>query len=180
VAGTAWLNPWLGAAFAIVVIFVSYFFAGWSLRLTHFGFVFLWDLFTGRSNRFQPDAVSNKMYLSRKLNKVPARTYGRLSRDAAGKLILTYRPWLILPQRTLELPEGTYETGRGLLYSEILHVEGNEAKSVLLLPPRYRGHEDELGRIYGFNGTRDVGLRAMWKWFKELCGFKVQPQLAPA
>src|SRR6185436_1836850 len=129
--------------------------------------------------RFQP-GIANKMYLSRKLNKVPARTYGKLSRDEQGKLILHYRPLLVLPQRTLELPEGNYETGKGLFYSEIVRVEGDSAKSMLLLPQRYRGHEDELAKIYGFTGTRDVGIRAMWKWFKELCGFKPQPQLAPA
>jgi len=165
VAGTAMINPWIGAAWALVVIIVSYFIAGWSFRLTHFGLVFIWDFFTGRSQRFQP-GIANKMYLSRKLNKVPARTYGKLSRDEQGKLILHYRPLLVLPQRTLELPEGNYETGKGLFYSEIVRVEGDSAKSMLLLPPRYRGHEDELAKIYGFTGTRDVGIRAMWKWFR--------------
>lgn len=179
VAGTAMFNPWVGAACAVVVIIISYFIAGWSFRLTHFGLVFIWDFFTGRSRRFKPDAVANKMFLSRKINKVPARTYGKLTRDGQGKLILHYRPLLVLPQRTLEMPEGQYETGRGLFYSEIVHVEGEGAKAMLLLPPRYRGHEEELAGIYGFTGTRDVGIRAMWKWFKELFGAKVQPQFVP-
>src|SRR6185436_16468781 len=97
-----------------------YFIAGWSFRLSHFGLVFIWDFFTGRSHRFKPDAVTNKMFLAHKLTKVPARTYGKLCRDGQGKLILQYRPWLVLPERTLELPAGQYETGRGLFYSEIL------------------------------------------------------------
>jgi hypothetical protein len=49
---------------------------------------------------------------------------------------------------------------------------------MLLLPPRYRGHEDELAKIYGLAGVRDVGLRAMWAWVKSMFGFK--PRAAAA
>ena len=114
------------------------------------------------------DAKENNMFLGRKTEKVPTRTYGKLSRNEQGELVFDYRPWLILPLRTLILPAGNYETGRGLFYSEILRVEGNSAKTVMLLPPRYRGHEEEVARIYNFAGTRDVGIRAAWAWFKSL------------
>jgi hypothetical protein len=180
VAGTSLMNPWIGAAWALVIIVISYFIAGWSFRLTHFGAVFTWDFFTRRRKRFKPDPITNKVFLGRKTNKVPARTYGKLCRDGQGKLVLRYRPWLVLPQRTLEIPDGRYEAGRGLFYSEIVRVEGDEAKTAILLPPRYLGHEEQLVKIYGFAGTRDVGVRAMWKWLKELFGFKAQPQVAPA
>jgi len=180
VAGSSLMNPWVGAVWAAVIILISYFIAGWSFRLTHFGTVFTWDYFTRRRKRFSPDPVTNKVFLGRKINKVPARTYGHLCRDGQGKLVLRYRPWLVLPQRSLEIPAGRYEAGRGLFYSEVLRVEGDEAKTEMLLPPRYLGHEDEFVKIYGFVGTRDVGVRAAWKWFKELCGFKPQPQMAVA
>jgi hypothetical protein len=180
VAGTSLMNPWIGAAWALIIIGISYFIAGWSFRLTHFGTVFTWDYFTRRRKRFTPDPVTNKVFLGRKITKVPARTYGKLCRDGEGKLVLRYRPWLVLPQRTLELPEGNYTVGCGLLYCEIMRVEGAEAKTVILLPPRYRGHEGELVKIYGLAGTREVGILAAWKWLKELCGFKAQPQMAAA
>jgi hypothetical protein len=180
VAGTSMMNPWIGAAWALVIIVISYFIAGWSFRLTHFGTVFTWDFFTRRCKRFQPDPITNKVFLGRKTNKVPARTYGRLCRNGQGNLVLRYRPWLILPQRTLEIPEGRYEAGRGLFYSEVLRVEGEEAKTAMLLPPRYLGHEAEFVKIYGFAGTRDVGVRAAWNWLKELFGFRPQPQMAAA
>ena len=64
------------------------------------------------------------MFLGRKLNKVPVRTYGRLTRNDAGKLVLNYRPWFVLPARTVELPEGNYAIGCGLLYCEIMRAEG--------------------------------------------------------
>ena len=162
------IHPWVGAVWALVIIIISYFIAGWSFRLSHFGLTFIWDICTFRKVRFKPDAKVNWLFLSRKINKVPARTYGRLLRDEKGQLIVNYRPWLVLPQRTLVLPEGNYEAGRGLFYSEILHVEGDAAKTLILLPPRYRGHEEEIAKIYNFAGVRDVGIRAAWAWFKSL------------
>ena len=86
--------------------------------------------------------------------------------------MLTYRPWLVMPVRTLVMPPGKYETGRGVFYSEILHVENDAANTVILLPPRYLGHEEELTKVYNFADTRDVGLRAMWAWFRSLFGGK--------
>lgn len=175
VAGSAWVNPWVGAAWAVIIILISWFIAGWSFRLSWFGTVFVWDFFTFRRKRFTPDSKANKLFLGRKINKVPTRTYGKLTRNEAGKLVLSYRPWLVLPQRALELPEGNYAPGRGLFYSEILRIEEEDAKTVILLPPRYRGHEEQLEKTYGFSATRDVGIRAAWKWFKELFTGKAQP-----
>src|ERR1019366_1859321 len=165
-------HPWIGAVWALVIILISYLIAGWSFRLSHFGLVFLWEFFTRSKKRFHPDAKENNMFLGRKTEKAPTRSYGKLSRNEQGELIFNYRPWLILPQRTLTLPAGNYETGRGLFYSEILRVEGSSAKTVILLPPRYRGHEEEVAKIYSFAGTRDVGIRAAWAWFKSLFSSK--------
>jgi hypothetical protein len=118
------------------------------------------------------------MFLARKINKVPARTYGKLLRDAKGSLILIYRPWLVLRERALALPEGSYAVSRGLFYSQIVRVEGRGLTSAMLLPPRYRGHEEELVPIYGLAGVREAGLRAAFRWLKESLGFKPQPQAA--
>lgn len=169
---TSAINPWFGAAWALIIILVCYFIAGWSLRLTHFGTVFVWDYLTFRRKRFMVDPKANKVFLARKLNRVPVRTYGKLEKNEQGKLVLHYRPWLILPLRTVKLPEGKYEAGCGAFYSELLLIYGDDTRSVCLLPPRYRGHEAELVKVYGFAGTRDVGLRAMWAWLKGMFGFR--------
>jgi len=169
---TSWINPWFGAFWALIIILICWFIAGWSLRLTHFGAICLWDYLTFRHNRFLPGANENKLFLARKINKVPVRTYGRLIKNEQGKLVLRYRPWLVLPPRTLELPDGKYETGRGAFYSEILLVQGEETRTILLLPPRYRGHEGDIVKVYGLMGIRDVGLRAMWAWLKGIFGFR--------
>jgi hypothetical protein len=178
VPATSYINPWFGALWALIIILVAYLVAGWTFRLSHFGTVFVWDYFTRRRIRFVPDKIENKLFLARAVNKVPIRTYGKLSRDKDGKLILKYRPWLVLPSRILELPEGRYEAGRGIFYSEILRVEGEDVKTMILLPPRYLGHEGQIADIYKFAGTRDVGLRAAWSWLRGAFGFRPRVQAA--
>lgn len=172
VAATSFANPWIGAVWALVIIGLSWLVAGWSFRLSHFGLAFVWDFVTRRCNRFTPDLAVNKLFLGRKIDGVPARTYGKLSRDEKGRLVLRYRPWLILPERGLTLPAGTYAAGKGVFFSEILQLEGDSARIALLLPPRYRGHESELVALYGLDGVRDTGLLAAWQWCKSMLGFK--------
>ena len=174
VAITSFANPWVGAAWALVIILISWLIAGWSFRLSHFGLAFIWDFVTRRCNRFKPDPTVNKMFLGRKIDYVPARTYGKLNRDEKGQLVLKYRPWLVLAERTLTLPATQYAAGKGMFFSEILQLDGDNARIALLLPPRYRSHELELVAIYGLTGVRDTGLLAAWSWFKSMLGFKTK------
>jgi len=178
VAGSAWMNPWVGATWALVIVLISYFIAGWSFRLSHFGLVFLWDFLTFRRNRFTPDPAENKLFLWCKINKAPARTYGRLKRDDKGNFVLSYRPWLVLPVRTVTLPEGKYVVGEAVFWQSLQRVDGDDYQSIVLLPPRYRGHSGELVKIYGLTGIREAGLRRAWKWVKEL--FTGRPHTATA
>jgi len=170
VVGTSWANPWMGLAWALIIILVSWLIAGWSFRLTHFGAVFIWDIITVRRHRFKPLATGNKVFSSRKIEKVPARTYGRLSRDAQCNLVLKYRPWLVMAERNVTLPTGKYAIGKAVFYSDIHQVEGEKTRSALMLPPRYWGHEEELVKIYGFEGVSPAGLRAAWQWIKSMFG----------
>ena len=179
VAGTAFLNPWVGAAWSLVIIVIAYFIAGWSFRLSHFGTLFVWDFVTLRSHRFTPAPQANKVFLSRQTEKAPARSYGRLYREQ-GSLVLKYRPWLVLPERTQSLPSGDYAVGHGLIYSEISRMDGENLRPAILLPPRYRGHEEKLSEIYQLAGVREVGIRAMMRWLRQALGFKAQaPTAAP-
>jgi hypothetical protein len=174
IAISSWANPWIGAAWALIIILISWLIAGWSFRLSHFGLSFIWDFVTLRRNRFKPDPTANKMFLGRKIEKVPARTYGKLSRDEKGNLVFKYHPWLVLPERSLTLPPLKYAAGKGIFFSEILQVDGDTAKIALLLPPRYRSHEYELVAIYGLTDVRDTGLLAAWQWCKSWLGFNTK------
>jgi hypothetical protein len=83
-------------------------------------------------------------------------------------------------KRSVELPKGTYAVGSGLFYSEVLLVEGENETMLLLLPPRYRDHEQEVVKAYGFLEVRATGLRRAWRAIKALFGFgtKVSPAVA--
>jgi hypothetical protein len=175
---SSWANPWFGAAWALVVIAFCYLIAGWSFRLSHFGLAVIWDVVTRRYRRFVPDPAANRMFLGRKISKVPARSYGTLRRDESGRLLFHYRPWLVLPARPLVLPEARYAVGRGLFFSEIFQMEGDSERLALLLPPRYRSHEEQLVPIYGFADVRPTGLHAAWQWLKSLFGGKTRTEAA--
>jgi hypothetical protein len=91
-----------------------------------------------------------------------------MSRSPQGDLVLSYRPWLILPRRTLTLPPGNYAVGRGLFYSEVIQIDGEETTAAMSLPPRYRSHEEEFRSVYGLGGVQDIGfakgVKAIWNW----------------
>jgi hypothetical protein len=168
VALTATINPWVGAALSLVVIVVAYFVAGWSFRLTVFGSVFCWDFLTGRSGRSRPKENDNRMFAGGNLPGVPARTYGRLVERSSGALEFFYRPWLVLAERRVTVPARPMLVGRGLFLSGIATEAGD---TLFLLPPRYRGHEEELVRIYKFTGgVQPAGLRKAWSLLRELFG----------
>ena len=170
--------PFLGAALSVLIIVLCYFLSGWAFRMTVFGTVFAWDLLTMRQNHFQPKSAANWMFTARKIQTAPVRSYGKLSRDDKGQLVLSYRPWLVMRSRLLVLPAGKYAVGRGLLYPELLQMDGDYGKTIISLPPRYRTHEHELAGIYNLPEVQDVGalkgIKAAWHWLKELLGFRVQ------
>lgn len=165
---SAMLDPWMGAICSGVVILLAYLVAGWSFRLTVFGSVFCWDIFTFRNGRFRVREERNTVFSAGKLADVPPRTYGKLTRLSDGSVVFRYRPWLVLPAKEAMVPSPTsLWIGRGLFFS-IVEAEGG---GVLLLPPRYRMHEETVATLYGFAGVRDAGLRRAWSWIRETLGF---------
>ena len=163
---TATMNPWISAAMSVVVIIVAYLVAGWAFRLTIFGSIFSWDFFTLRRKRFQVAPGDNKVFAGGNLPEVPVRTYGRLRKTESG-LSFTYKPWLVLPEKTASVPAAGLVVGQGLFFSTMLNAS-NETQ--FLLPPRYRGHEQALSETYGLGGVRPAGLRKAWSATKELFG----------
>ena len=168
---THFMPPWVGILGSLVVIVISYFLAGWAFRLTTYGTIFCWDFFTLRRHRFAPDAKENKVFAGKGIKGTPLRTYGKLSRTEEGKLRFRYRPWLVLPEKQVELPELPLALGRGLFYPTIVATDGDNERTVVLLPPRYKGHEAEFARACGIDTLTDVGLRRAWGVVVELCGF---------
>jgi hypothetical protein len=148
------------------LIIVAYFVAGWAFRLTIYGSIFCWDFFTLRRARFKVQPDENKMFAGGNLPGVPARTYGKL-RQTDSAVVFAYRPWLVLPERVLTLTEKNLSVGKGLFFSTV--ITGKD-ETYFLLPPRYRGHEEELVKAYGWGGVQPAGLRKAWSLLRELFG----------
>jgi|UniRef100_UPI00404A12E9 hypothetical protein len=163
---SATLNPWIGAMLSVVIILVAYLVAGWSFRLTIFGSIFSWDFFTIRRARFKMKETDNKMFAGGNLPEVSVRTYGRLRKTESG-LTFTYRPWMILPAKTVAVPTAGLVVAKGLFLSSVLSGAEN---TFFFLPPRYRGHEEELAKTYGMAGVNPAGIRKAWSVMKELFG----------
>ncbi|MBC8011150.1 MAG: hypothetical protein H7067_13760 [Burkholderiales bacterium] len=168
---TATMNPWISAALSLVIIVVAYLVAGWAFRLTIFGAIFSWDFLTLRKTRFTvAEKGENLLFSSNTLTKqgVPMRTYGRLKHEPEnGKLVFRYRPWLVLPEKTLDVKIEDAVVGKGLFLTSIQSGD----TTAFVLPPRYRGHEEAVARAYGIaGGVRDAGLLKAWGAVKELFG----------
>lgn len=168
VAGTAFIDPYVGAIWSLLIVVTCWFLSGWAFRMMTFGTVFTWDLISFRSGRFKVDPAENWAFTGREIDKTPIRTYGKLTRGSNGELTLTYRPWLVLPKRTVRLPVGQYAVGKGLIYSEIVKLDGEETHTTITLPPRFRSHEEELSSVYMLGGVQEIGvvkgLKAVWNW----------------
>jgi len=163
---TATMNPWISAALSLVVIFVAVLVAGWSFRLTIFGTIFSWDFFTLRRSRYKIKENDNKMFAGGNLPEVPVRTYGKLSKTES-RVTFTYKPWMVMPAKTAVVPSDGLAVGKGLFLST---VQNGEEDTFFLLPPRYRGHEDELVKTYGMTRVNPAGLRKAWSVMRELFG----------
>ncbi|WP_404423872.1 hypothetical protein [Nibricoccus sp. IMCC34717] len=163
---SAQLDPRIAAVLSLVVIVVAYFVAGWAFRLTIFGSVFCWDFFTGRKSRFTPDARANKVFSGGRLKGVPVRTYGRLVNEPEnGRLRFVYKPWLVLQEKSVDVTLEKPCVARGMFFSTVRDGDG----TTLLLPPRYRTHEEEVARIYRLEGgVREAGLLKAWSALREL------------
>ncbi len=175
VVATAFANPYAGALWAGLVILTAAFFSGWAFRLLVFGHVFAWDLVSLRHGRFVPAGADHPAFLARKCSGLARRSFGRVSRDLTGRLVFRYRPWLVLPEKSLPLPVGRYEVGQGLLYPSLRVAGLLDKGDWAWFPPRFRGHEAELSRALRLDAVRPVGLRAAWGWLKDTLRSTVVP-----
>jgi hypothetical protein len=167
VAATAHFSPTASLILSIAIILIAFFVAGWAFRLTIFGTAFCWDFLTLRRKRFRPKPDANKLFSGGRMKGVPTRTYGRLLNEPEnGRLVFAYKPWLVMPARRTVVAVAEPCIGKGLFFSTIRDGEG----TLFILPPRYRGHEEQLAQIYTLGGIQPAGLRKAWGMLRELFG----------
>ncbi len=171
---SAWLHPYLGAAFGVVLVVLCWIVAGWSFRLTVFGSVFTYDLLWRRPRSPEASGAEPLVAFSgRGIAGPPLRSYGRFERDESGRRLFRWRPWLVMPARKVEIAAAVrLAVRRGTLSPSLFIVGGVREPTAARFPPRFRGREAELLARLGAEEVRDGrlvrGLRAAWQWLRDL------------
>lgn len=167
------INPYLGAAVSIFIIFVAALLAPSAFRLTVFGTLFAADTILPWRARRLATPTEAHAFVARKTAGVPARTYGRITRATDGSIGFSFRPWLILPRRTIQISAGALAISKGLYFPSLLHSpEPSIAFTrIILFLPRYRGHELAIAEHFAITDIRDSalnkGYRAVRTWLAE-------------
>jgi hypothetical protein len=172
-AGSTVVHPYLGLSVALLILLVALLVAGWSFRFMVFGGVIAADLVRRRHRERPRDHERFRAFAAGKLGSAPTRAYGVVALEEE-RITFSYRPWLILPRRSVVLPQGSYRVGRGVLYPAIRLHRGDETVSLLRLPPRYRSHEESIAAGLGVLPVEELplrkGLRACVAWLREIAG----------
>lgn len=175
VAGSTLIHPYAGAAVSLLLIFIGLLFAGWSFRLTLFGTLMGSDFLLNKRATAADVESGVKGFLARRTEGVPVRTLVRMKQDPAGLPVLTYHPWLVLPERRIALADANMVICKGLLHPSLAHRPASESaavRSTLILLPRYRRLEDTIARHFGCQEVMDGallrGFKAMRLWLVEM------------
>ncbi len=174
VVASAAVSPFLGAAVSLVIILVAALVAPWAFRLTAFGAIFGLDILFRERGRRRAQPAEPHAFLVREIARTPVRTYGRLTRAADGAVAFSYRPWLILPRRSLAIPAGDTAVAKGVLFPSLLHRAGESERHGILLMflPRYRSHEHSIASHFGIGEVVESplarGFRAVRTWMSEM------------
>ena len=175
VVGSTLIHPYAGAAVSLCLIFVGLLFAGWSFRLTLFGTLMGSDFLLNKRATAADLSTGVRGFLARRTAGVPARTLVRLKHDLAGRLVLTFHPWLVLPARHIPLDEKDLVICKGLLHPSLAQrtaAAPPAVRSTLILLPRYRRLEEMIARQFGcqevMDGTLLRGFKAMRQWLVDM------------
>ncbi|MDB6007632.1 MAG: hypothetical protein JWR15_4619 [Prosthecobacter sp.] len=174
VAGSTLIHPYAGAAVSLVLILIGLLFAGWSFRLTLFGTLMGSDFLLNKRASATDLESGVKGFLARRTQGVPVRTMVRLKQDAAGRPVLSYHPWLVLPERRISVPEAEMVICKGLVHPSLAQRAESSApiRSTLILLPRYRRLEDTIAQHFGcqevVDGALMRGFKAMRLWLVDM------------
>jgi hypothetical protein len=175
VAGSTLIHPYAGAAVSLLLILIGLLFAGWSFRLTLFGTLMGSDFLLNKRATATDLEAGVKGFLARRTEGVPVRTLVRLKQDAEGRSVLSYHPWLVLPERRIALAEAEMVVCKGVLHPALAQRHAPapaSVRSILILLPRYRRLEDTIARHFGCQEVMDGallrGFKAMRQWLVEM------------
>ena len=74
-------------------------------------------------------------------------------------LVFRYRPWLVLPERTVELDNTKLFAVDGSVYPSLYEDHEGRSKATIDLPPRARSTCASLAQAYGLAGAGESWLK---------------------
>ena len=170
------LSPGLGLLICAAYLALAWWLAGRCFRLLVFGWVFSLDVLLLRWRQQRVDGPAVRAFAA-DLEGVPVRTLGTLTCTQAGSVEFTYRPWLVLPMRTVRIAPSAVglEVEKGLLSPAVVRVEpSHQVRALVRLPPRYRKLEATVAGAFGALPVREAalvrGLAGVWGWSKAQLG----------
>lgn len=170
----SFLSPLLGALVALLIIAVALVLAPWAFRLTVFGTVCGLDVLFPWRGRRRVRVEEPHAFLAQTLAGAPVRSYGRIVREARGGAAFVFRPWLVLPERSVPLAREELCIAKGMLFPSLHQPclrRGRSVMAVILLP-RYRSHEEQIARHFGLSEVQESplrrGLLSVRVWFAEM------------
>ncbi|MDW7773680.1 MAG: hypothetical protein SCH71_12405 [Desulfobulbaceae bacterium] len=179
--GAYLINPFLGLGTALVFIVFSFFLFARSYRFVIFGTLFAADILFKKSRREPPDNGRIQAFTGSAVAGAPSMSYGCLAAEKET-LVFHYRPWLILPSRTVETSfvPSQCEVGKGMVSPVILAARENRKsyRTLFRLRPLYHCHENKVAETLGLKGIRDVtfgrSLREGLAWLREQTGLQTK------
>lgn len=178
----------LGIILSIILLIISMKLLAWSIRLSIFGGIFSWDILTLKWRRIDISREDETLltFTSKKINGVPKRTMGWISRKNKSELVFKYKPLMLFKERSTRIAyNDDFNIGRSIL-SPILFTQIGDDQLVQLFrfPPRYRKHETAISEILTIKRVKEVGILKSFKsakaWLKEVFHFgKDEVKLEP-
>ncbi len=172
VAISWFVAPWLAAVFCLLILAVAVWLAPAALRLAIFGARFAADILLPRRGRRRATPERPHVFTLGRFDGLPARTGGRLALAGNGRAVFLYRPWCVLPEKSVAVPDGFLHVSKGLLSPGLTHRPAGETRGIeiFVFLPRYRGHEENVVRELRLAGTRDHafsrGLTTVRGWLR--------------
>ena len=148
------INPYLGAAYAFLIVVVSYFVSGWSFRLTIYGMIIGFDTLTMKHRRMDLSSEEAlRAFSTSRVKGAAGKSYGDLHMTADG-LVFSYRPWLVLARRNVVLSDDIsgWRVAKGSINPLIVRPGKKEGgfDEMFDLAPRYKTHEEETAEKLSF------------------------------
>jgi hypothetical protein len=134
--------------------------AGACIRLNLFAMACSWDMLTRRWRRTDPTSGRLRAFVARRHVGAPVRTMGRLD-PAANRLRFEWRPFFVMPARSIEMRTSNPTLTRGVVWSVVSSDVDGEPTPCFAFPPRYRGHEPTVAARMQATVTDGIVLRGL-------------------